>query len=850
MNTKSKPDKNPPRLSEWIIQRLAWAEDQLSIIEDLRDEYELILLTRGAKSARLWYRKHTLRSIVPFIKFWFYWSFVMFKNYLRVAYRNTIRHKGYAFINLAGLVIGLACSILIVFWVQDELGYDRFHKNCDNLYRVVSNLWVQPAPLAPTLKEEYPEIQNAVRILKRRTLVNVEEKTFYEDDFCIADNSLFEMFTLPFRSGNPETALIEPFTLVMTDEAAEKYFGCQDPVGKVVKIDSKYDMKVTAVIENLPHNSTLQFAMIASFPTLKGLGVRLEHWGNHMYSTYILLSEAASVEEVSQKISDVVQKKNPSLSIPKGLSLQALGRIHLYEEGYIKNVTIFSSVAVFILLLAFINFINLTTARSENRSLEVGVRKVIGANRSQLIKQFLGESVFFSGTAFLLALILVWLLLPSFNNLSAKSLNMNLTDTFPLLLGLLGITLLASIAAGSYPALYLSSFHPANVIRKIRSTGWARNSRLREFLVVFQFSISIFLLISTIVVYDQLNFVQNKDVGFEKEHVIYLGMNRDILPKRDSFQEQLRGNPNILSVTMASSVPSNVTNIASGIDWEGNNGRKNASWRFAAADYDYIETLKLEMVAGRSFSREFPSDVRRGFIVNEEAVKEMELEEPVGKWFSLWGRKGTIIGVMKNFHFRSLHTPITPLLLWMGRNSPSFYNYTLIRIAPENIPETLKTIRNTWKSFSPHFPFEYGFLDETFGRLYETEAQMGKIFSYFSFLAVFISCLGLFGLAAYTAERRTKEIGIRKVFGATTSSIVWMMSSAYSRWVLLANLIAWPTAYFFANKWLQGFAYRTPITLLTFILAAILSLIVALLTVSYQSVKAATANPIESLRYE
>jgi putative ABC transport system permease protein len=849
-----KPEKNkkshPPRLPEWIICQLAWAEDRFAIQDNLREEYRYILDTKGRKAAYIWYWGHMLRSIFPFVKFSVYWSFVMVKNYLKTAYRNAIRHKGYAFINLAGLVIGLAASILIFLWVQDELGYDRFHKNGDRIHRVISNLWVQPVALAPALVDDYPEIQNAVRILKRRSLVNVGEKKYYEDTFTIADNSLFEIFTLPLVSGNPATALAEPFSLVMTEEAAVKYFGQTDPMGQIVKIDGQYDMKVTGVIENLPQNSTLQFSLIASFPTLKQLGVNMNDWGNHMYSTYILLDRNASVLEISNKITGVVQKNIPTLKIPKGLSLQAMPRIHLYEEGYIKNVTIFSSVAVFILLLAFINFINLTTARAENRSLEVGIRKVIGAKRTQLIRQFLGETILFAVAAFLLALVLGRLLLPIFNSLSAKKLDIGSAATIPMLLGFLGITILASLAAGSYPAFFLSSFHPSHVIRKIGRTGKMRSSRLRQLLVIFQFSLSIFLIILTIVVYNQLHFIRKKEVGFEKEHVVYLGINRDILQKRDPFQDRLRQISNIRGVTMASSVPSNVTNTASGIDWEGNDGRKNASWRFAAVDYDYFQTLDLEIVAGRSFSRDYPSDVRGGFIVNEEAVKEMGLEDPVGKWFSLWGNKGTIIGVVKNFHFRSLHTPIAPLLLWMGRASPGFFEYTLVRIAPGQIPETIKAIQDTWKIFSPNFPFEYGFLDDTFGRLYQTETRMGMIFSYFTFLAIFISCLGLFGLAAYSAEMRTKEVGIRKVFGATTSGIAFMMSGAYSRWILAANLIAWPIAYFFANKWLQGFAYRTSLTLFTFVLAAILSSAVALLTVSYQSIKAATANPIDSLRYE
>ena len=849
---KHKTDRKslPPYLAEWIIQRMTWADDQLSIRENLREEYQYLVSSRGITAARFWYWKHLLRSVFPFFKFSFYGSRVMFKNYLKVAARNIKRHKGYAFINFTGLVIGMVCSILIVFWVQDEVGFDRFHEKSDRIYRVVAGISVQSAPVAPTLKADYPEILNATRILTQRVLVKIEDKTFFEDRFSFADNSLFEIFTLPFVSGNQTTALSEPFTMVLTEEMAIKYFGTRDPVGKTIKIDDKHDMRITGVIKNLPHNSTLQFTLIASLETLWQTGLPPGDWGNHIFGTYILLHENTLPQEITPKIASLVQDHVPNLTIPNGLSLQPLMKIHLYAQGNIRNVYIFSSVAVFILLVAFFNFINLTTARAENRSLEVGVRKVTGASRIQLIRQFLGESIFFSLFAFLVSLFLVMLLLPVFNNLAAKQLDWDFAGKLPVLLCLLGVTIIVGIAAGSYLALYLSSFHPVNVIRKITRTGSTRSSRLRKVLVVCQFALSIFLLIATVVVRDQLHFMRSKDVGFDKEHVIYLNVNNNIFKNRESFQERLRQIPAVLSVTTASSLPSDVGNTASGLDWEGNNGRKQASWNFVAADYDYIETLKIPLAEGRSFSRDFSSDRTGGFIVNEEAVEAMEMESPVGKWFSLWGRKGTIIGVMKDFHFHSLHTQITPLLVWMGARYKMFCECVMLRIEPGNIPGTVKDIRNIWQDFAPNFPFEYGFLDETFGRHYRTEERMGKIFSYFTLLAVFVSCLGLFGLAAYTAELKTKEIGIRKVFGATASSIIFMMSNTYTKWVLIANVIAWPAAYYFIQRWLQGFAYRTPLTILTFVLSAFLSLLVALLTVSYQSIKAARANPVDSLRYE
>jgi ABC-type antimicrobial peptide transport system permease subunit len=847
---ENKFNTKPPSLAEGIIKKIAWSEDAVSIIEDLRDEYNEHLTMEGKLTADWWYVKHMFRSIFPFLKFTFIWSMIMLKNYIKTTLRNMNKYKGYTAIIFTGLVIGIASSVLIFLWVHDEVSYDRFHQKGDNIHRVVSNLWVQPAPLAPTLVKDYPEIENAVRIRYRRTLVSIDPKKFYEDNFSFADNSLFEIFTLPFIKGNPETALSQPLSLVLTQELAEKYFGDKDPMGRSLRIDNAYEMKITGIIKNIPNNSTLRLSLIGSFTTLKHLGIKMNDWGNHIYYTYILLNKDASFAEVSQKIQKVVQLKVPHLSISKGLSLQPFKKIHLYFEDNIKNVTIFSLIAFFILVLAYINFINLTTARSENRSLEVGVRKVIGARRINLIKQFLGESVFISFITFVMAILLVKLLLPAFNNLTGKMLSLSITGDYAMLLYLFGLTLFAGILAGCYPALYLSSFSAHKVIRKINTSGKTRSGRLRELLVVFQFSISVFLIISTIVVYHQLKFLQKKDIGYSKEHIMYLSLNRSILPKRKAFQERVRQLPGILKVTMASSLPTNVSNTATGIDWHGNNGQKKASWRFVTVDYDYFETLKLKMVAGRSFSRELVSESQNGYVVNEEAVKEMGLKNPVGKRFSLWGREGKIIGVVKNFHFLSLHSPISPLMLFMVPDQYGFYEYFLIRMAPNSIKEGLKGIKEIWHNFVPDFPFEYHFLDESFEQQYRAEERMGKISIYFTLLAMFISCLGLLGLAAYTAEQRTKEIGIRRVFGATAVSILGMMTGVYSRWIIIANIIAWPLAYFALNKWLQGFAYRTKISIYSFVLAVVLSLSIAMLTVVFQSIKAAIAKPVDAIRYE
>ncbi|MBN1273214.1 MAG: ABC transporter permease [Candidatus Aminicenantes bacterium] len=841
---------SPPAWEEWIIRRFTWDDDRFSLEEDLREEYAGIAEQKGKTKAQLWYLKHALRSFFPWIRFSMTWSLTMIKNYFKIAFRLIKKHKGYTFINTAGLVIGMAGAILIFLWVKDEWGFDRFHKNADVIYRVESNLPVQPVPLAPVLIEDYPEITNAVRIGSGSPLIRIGEKSFYEEKFIYADASFFDIFSFPLVKGFSETALADPYTVVLSEKTALKYFGAKDILGKTLTLNNQIDLKVTGIAADPPQNSTVFFNMIASLKTLEKAAPSQIHWGNHIVATYVLLDSKASAAAVTEKISEVVRNRVPQLKINKGLSLAPLKDIHLHAEGHIKEVFIFASVAVFILLLAFINFINLTTARSENRSREVGLRKVNGADRGHLIRQFLGESVIFSLAALFLALFSVRFFLPLFNSLSGKQISWTEAFRPDMLLIYLGLTIFSGIAAGSYPALYLSAFRPIHVFQKVGRTGKTRNSALRRGLVVFQFSITVILVISTFVVRHQLRYIRAKDMGYQKEHIVTLPVNREILTNRDAFQQKLRQIPNIQGVTFASSKPSRVNNKASGIDWEGNNGKQNVNWKFVAADFDYFKTMNMEMAEGRSFSRDIASDEREAFIVNEKAVEVMELKSPVGKWFSLWGNKGKIIGVVKNFHFQSLHNPIQPLLFFMGRRMSSFYEYLLARIAPGDVKGTLKNIEAVWQEFSPSYPFTYGFLDESFDELYRSEQQMEKVFGVFTLLSVFISCLGLLGVAAYTAELRVKEIGIRKVLGATAGNLMVMMSGQYIRWVLLANIIAWPSAALIMNRWLRGFAYRTSLSPFIFILSSLLALAVALLAISYQSVKAATADPVKSLRYE
>jgi len=785
----------------------------------------------------------------------------MFKNYLKIALRNIKRHKGYSLINIVGLAVGMACCILILLWVQDELSYDRFHENADDIYRVIQDInftdhsttWaITQGPLGPSLKEDYPEIINAVRITGRGFRLAYNEKS-YDEGVGMADGSIFEMFTFPLVKGDAATALSDPLSIVLTEEMAAKYFGDEDPIGKTIKADNQWDFQVTGVMKNIPSNSHLQFDFLIPFIFGRELNYTVDRWGNSQFRTYVQIQTGIPVQEVIQKISGHLFEK-PTIEKDAKLNLQPLTRIHLYSNyefdsahGDITYVTLFSIVAFFILLIACINFMNLATARSGNRAKEVGMRKVAGAHKTDIIKQFYGESILLAFIALLFAVIFVWLLLPAFNNLAAKELSMNITGNLSILLGLLCIAMLTGIISGSYPALFLSTFQPVMVLKGLRLSG-SKGSVFRKILVVFQFSLTILLIICTTGVYNQINYMRNKKLGYNKEHMIYFGMRGDMREKFDSVKNELLQNPNILGVTASSNVPTYGYTFSNSLwRWEGQSPDEEILMRAVFIDVDYFKTFGMEIAEGRSFSKEFPTDATEAIMVNEEAVKAMGMEFPIGQRLSIGDNNFKIIGIVKNYHFRSLRQEIDPLILiYSPENSRALF----ARLKSEQIPQTIGYIENAWKKFAPGYPFNYRFLDEALDGLYRSEQRIGTLFRYFSILAILISCLGLLGLASFMAEQRTKEIGIRKVLGATASNIVALLSKEFTKWVIVANIIAWPIAYFTLSKWLQSYAYKTNVALWSFVLSGALALLIALATVSYQSIKAALANPADSLRYE
>lgn len=780
----------------------------------------------------------------------------MFINHLKFGLRNIKRHKLFSFINIAGLAVGMACFILIMLWVQDEQSYDKFHANKDQLYLVtiihpndITDPNV-PYALVPIMANEFPEIADYTRIYDLGALRtcsfgyrpdNGPSKMFYEDKVNLVDPSFFSMFSFPFIYGDPKTALQSPDSLVISEKMASKYFGQTNPLGEKLTFNNQADVIVTGVVR-VPANSHLQFDFVA--PLRDKL---LTDW-NWRDPSYVLLNEDVSLPEFRAKIAGILNKHSP---YPKADSFKVdilpVSDIYL-NFGRRTYVYLFSIIALFILFIACINYMNLATAGSANRTREVGLRKVAGARRAQLVGQFLGESVLMSLLALVLSLILVKLFLPLLNNLTGKQMALALFQDLFIFSLLLGLVIAVGLISGIYPAFFLSAGKPADTLKG--PVGFKnRHSLFRVVTVTGQFIISVLLIAGTAVVFNQLNYIKERPLGFKTDHIIKVPLNRTLLLGFDSFKNELRQNPNILNVTASQAVPYDEDLKTSGLEWEGKDPGLVPLVRYSITDVDYLETFEMEILDGRSFKKEYPAD-RNNYIINEEAAKYMGMESPVGQQLKFWGVRGTIIGVVKNFHHVSLHREILPHIISINTGNFRWLKYIFIKVTAGNIPDTLNYIGKVSQKYAPDYPFEYSFIDRGVDNLYQSEQKLGKIFGYFAFIAILISCLGIFGLASFTAERRTKEIGIRKTLGASVSSIVVLLSKDFSRWVLLANIIAWPLGWYAMHKWLENFAYRIDLSLVLFLFAGVLSFITAALPIGFHSIKAATTNPVNTLRYE
>jgi len=867
---------HPPKIAGWLIKHTAGYEENFAISGDFDEEFHEIARTKGTFFARLWYWRQCVRSLPVFIKDFFYWRLIMFKNYMKIAFRSLKKHKGYSFINISGLAIGMAVCILIMMWILNELSYDKYHEKADRICRLTIDIEVgsmlhTPVSLTaagPALVKDFPEIITTARVDRpNRVSVKYQEKIFQEADVGFAENAIFDIFTFPFISGDPKTALEAPNTVVITESMAKKYFDDKDPLGKILRFNNDTDFSVTGVVKDVPVNSHFRFNMLRSFQTLMAEGsVRDDMWFDLRFFTYLLLDENADPAQLEQKLPGFIDNHlGDALRAAGGsaqLFIQPLKKIHLYSDferdisanSDITYVYLFSAIAIFVLLIAGINFINLSTARSATRAQEVGMRKTLGAVRSRLIGQFLGESMIHSFLAMGLAIVLTKMSLPYFNSVIGSELTLNFFQSPWQLATFLGMAVIVGVFAGSYPAFVLSSFPPVKVLKGLLKAGGS-HSRFRKILVVFQFSISIALIAGTIIVYKQIIFMKNKELGFNKEHVVVIPrMNDSFRKSYRSIRSELLNLSGVIDVGASDLVPSRGHLIGSFLP-EGFADDQVLAMDYMNVDAHYIPTMGMEIINGRNFSEDFATDPDESVLINETAAKKIGWENPVGKRFVFRPPPNSegevfylsVIGVVKDFHMQSLRERIEPLIIFYDYDSLQTLS---VRIASDNILHTLGLLEKKWKELDPNRPFNFLFLDDSFDRLYRQEDRLKTITFYFSFLAVLIGCLGLFGMASFTAEQRTKEIGIRKVLGASIPGIVRLLAKEFVLLVIVANLIALPAAYFAMNRWLQSFAYRMDIHPIIFVLSAALSLSIAMITVSYQAVRAALANPVDSLRYE
>ncbi|MCY3555778.1 MAG: ABC transporter permease [Gemmatimonadetes bacterium] len=802
----------------------------------------------------------------------------MFKNYLTIAIRNLLRHKGYSAINVLGLAIGIACCVLILLYVQDELSYDQYHEKKDRIYRVVESATVAgrsieaavtPPPWAPVLAKDYPVIEAYTRIKPpaSRWLIRYQEKRFYERYFAFVDSSFFDIFTFPLVQGDAKTVLADPHTVVLSESMAGKYFGDENPVGKVITGDDLYEFTVTGVMRDMPENSHFHFDFLASYGSLAPHGLYSEpstmqnHGFSHDLFTYLLLREGYAPEDLERELPGFLDNYLGELLESVGIEarpyLQPITDIHLHSNmeaeiranSSIRYVYIFSSLAVFVLLIACVNFVNLSTARSARRAQEVGMRKVLGALRNQLIKQFTGESILVAVVALVIALGLVHLLLPQFNLFSGKSLAMEYQSTW-LVPTLAGIALVTGIAAGGYPAFILSSFRPVAVLTGALKAG-AALSLLRKVLITFQFGISILMIIGTLVVLDQLEYMQNKPLGFDEDNLVVVRLpDEEALNGYPAYRDALMQYPEILNVSTANSIPGGQTSLNL-VTPEGVQEDESPVYQMIQADFGYIKTLGIEMASGRTFSRAFGSD-STACLVNEAAVRSLGWDDPIGRTFRLTGEDDdpplSVIGVMADFHVQSLHQPITPLMVRLDTDPDSFM---VVRIQGTNVSRGLETLQEQWRKTYPNHPaLDYSFLDDDLRQLYQAERRLGSVFIAGAVLSILIACLGLLGLSSFMAEQRTREIGVRKVLGATISNVILLLSRDFTRLILLAFVLGAPAGYYAMQSWLEDFPYRIEPGLGVFLFAGVAALAVAWLTVGFQSYKAAAANPAEAVHAE
>ncbi|MBN1989235.1 MAG: ABC transporter permease [Bacteroidales bacterium] len=779
----------------------------------------------------------------------------MLKNYIITTLRFFKRNPSFSFLNIAGLSVGIAASILILFWVVDEISYDRFHKDYEKIYRVyeiqsydgTDDLYVYntPGQLAPYLREHYPSLSKVALftpIWQNLLITKDNEHSYYESEGFFADKEILDILTFDFIAGQQENALAQPYAIVLTEELAKKFFGDESAIGKSLTLNKEHPFTVTGVVKPRG-NSIIQYSFFIPFEkNIETFWQFNNSWTNNSFFTYAKINDNSKITSIEEEIKDAVAN-NGQANVT--LRLEPLKRSRLYtiwpNAGTFAQVRFFSIIAFLILLIACINFMNLSTARSSQRAKEVGLRKVVGSNKRQLIGQFLGESALLTLISLILALLIAALLLPKFNeisgkNLSYQSLSMGIT-------GLIGtIAIITALISGSYPAFFLSSFNPVKVLKGSFASS---SKQFRTILVVIQFTLASALIVGTLFINKQLAFLQNMNLGYNKENIVYSYMTNDVKQKYDLLKNELQTIPNVELVTASNSLPNQIGNSTGGIDWEGRTPDTRVLFTTLITDFSFTETYGMQMVEGRSFNQSLSDTMK--FIVNEEAVRVMGMDSAVGKTMSVWGVTTPIIGVVKNFNYGGLKQKVQPLVMTVYKPLVSIIS---IKLSPSNTLETMEKIEAKWKEVLPDEPFTFSFFDKNIDNLYRTEKRISTLFTYFSALAIVISCLGLFGLANFMAEQKFKEIGIRKTLGASTKSIVLLLIWQFTKWVIVANAAGWIVSYYAISLWLREYPYKIDMTIWPFIISAAASIGIAMLTILYQSVRAAKINPVDAIKYE
>jgi putative ABC transport system permease protein len=869
-NKNSAIPSRPPCLASWLLRHVAGFMSRASIVGDYEEIYQELAQEYGSKSARTWFWSQVLKSLPMFAANLIFGSIAMLKNYVKLAYRNIVRHKRYALLNIIGLAVGLAACLLMASYVIHELSFETMHPLRDRIYRVNGRVpmgdrvllnAVVGAPFGPTLEEALPEIEESVRILRRRHIpVRVDNRDFRENKMFFAEKEMLQVFSIPLLQGNRITALEAPFTVIIDETLARKYFGDRDPLGSSIRLtlDKTYDFQVTGIMKNLPSNTVIRTPMVASFATLHQTHREaMTHWDSWgMITTFFLISEGTNPALLDEKITDVVRSHLAEDEKEASYYLQALDRIYIDNATYGMNndldtsgslvqLYIFSAVALLILIIAAINFINLSTAKIAGRMKEVGIRKTCGAVRSHLIKQFLMESVLITSIAMTLGLVLFSLFKPRLDQYLGKTLNLGVLTTPWILPAVAVMVLVVGFLAGSYPALFLSRFPAAVIFRSGVHRGPSK-SGLRRVLAAVQFFIAGVLIVCTMVVLKQVRYSETKDLGYNKDNLIVLN-NRDssLLKKAGVVKSQILGKTGALNVSIVDGFPSGQNRNISTIRLEGNTEADSLA-QSQEVDADFVPTMGLQILAGRNFEFGRAAD-DEAVLINETAAKSFGLDETLGKFLYREDKAYRIIGILKDWNTNSIHSPIYPMVLFPSDDTAT---KLVVRLPGEGATEIISRIREVITGLLPGQIFDYAYVDDLHLRAYDEERRLASLLISFCELTILVACLGIFGLSAYSAEQRTKEIGIRKVLGSSVSNVIFLLTRNYVRWVIVANIFAWPAAYFVANQWLQSFSFRTSVSISPFILAAVITLAVALLSVILQTLRAATANPVHSLRYE